>query len=1183
LTLREAINAANTDAGAETITFNPTVFASPGPYTINLGSALPNLSAPTPPLLSAGDMTISGPGAKVLTVKRNTGGNYTIFTIAAGNNNVTLDGLTISNGNAGAGSGGGIFNNSTGIVTVSNSTISGNIAGADGGGILNALAGTLNITNSTISGNSAAHGGALSILNAATVNVTNSTISGNLATLDGGGVYNTNGTTVITASTVTNNRADNDTNGSGTGGGVFRGSGTVTLQNTIVAGNFNDASPSTTADDISGTMAPSSSFNLIGNGGAGGLIDFSTDPTPAHQNQVGVANAGLNPLADNGGPTMTHSLQCTSPAIDKGSAFGLTNDQRGGTRPLDFADAIFPNAAGGDGSDIGALETQAGGGCVPTAQSPNPQPTTNEDAPVTVQLKAVYSQNVQMTFSISQSPANGVLGPIQNTSCSFINLSTTCTADVQYTPNPDYFGSDTFKFTASTNPGGLTSDPADVNVTINSVNDPPSFFLGPTQNILEDAGPQSVANFANTISVGPANETGQTYQFILQTNTNPGLFSAAPALDTAGTLTYTAAANANGSATITFVMQDSGGGTDTSVPRTFTINVGAVNDPPTFTKGPNVSVNENAPAQTIANWATAISPGPANESAQTVTFKVTNLTNPGLFSFGPLLNANGTLNFTPTPNTSGSCDVTIELKDSGGTANGGSDTSESQTFTITVKDGGALQFSSATYSVGESGGSAAITITRTGGTAGTTTVQFATSNGTATTVSDYTAVSQTVTFNDGEASKTVNIPITNDLLNEPNETVNLTLSGVTGSGVLGAPTTAVLTINDDDPVGGYIKFSAANYSVAEGGVATITVQRTGTLTQAVTIDYATSDSSTGPQSSCAPTPGNTLASSRCDFSSAFGTITFGAGDGADKTFTVLIDQDSYVEGPESLSLTLSNPTGGAGLVIPSTSTLTINDDVSEPGTNLVDDTSTFVEQLYRDFLNRASDPAGKAFWVDNIDRCNDPARRLPGLTQAQCIEVQRINTAAAFFLSIEFQTTGGTAYLTNKAAFGTVPTFQNFETDAQAIGRGYVFGQPGAEAVLEANKVAYFNSFVARSSFAAIYGGLTNAQYVDTLIMNTGVSFTPGERNALLNGLNNATETRATVLRKITEKASFRDAEFNRMFVLMEYFGFLRRDPDAAGFNFWLTKLNQFNGNYIAAEMIKAFISSAEYRHRFGP
>jgi hypothetical protein len=124
---------------------------------------------------------------------------------------------------------------------------------------------------------------------------------------------------------------------------------------------------------------------------------------------------------------------------------------------------------------------------------------------------------------------------------------------------------------------------------------------------------------------------------------------------------------------------------------------------------------------------------------------------------------------------------------------------------------------------------------------------------------------------------------------------------------------------------------------------------------------------------------------------------------------------------------------------------------------------------------------------------------------------------------------------------------------------------------------------VTRSSFTAIYGALTNAQYVDALIANTGVSFTMAERNALVNGLNGATETRATVLRKITENAGFKTAEFNPMFVQMEYLGFLRRDPDTAGFNFWLGKLNAANGDYIGAEMIKAFITSIEYRGRFGP
>ena len=462
-------------------------------------------------------------------------------------------------------------------------------------------------------------------------------------------------------------------------------------------------------------------------------------------------------------------------------------------------------------------------------------------------------------------------------------------------------------------------------------------------------------------------------------------------------------------------------------------------------------------------------------------------------------------------------------------------------------------------------------------------MDFATSNGTATAGSDYTSVSQTLIFNNGETSKTVNIPITDDLMNEPDETVNLTLSNPQGSGDLGTPATAVLTITNDDPAGGYIKFSTADYSVNEAGVATITAQRVGTLTQAVTVDFATTDSSDPAQmGSCAPTAGNTLASSRCDFDSTFGRLSWAAGDGADKTFIVMTTQDNYVEGPETLTLTLSNPRANAAILGLPTATLTINDDVVEPAGNAIDDSSNFVEQLYRDFLNRPSDTAGKAFWVENIEKCNDPAKRPAGMTVAQCKQLYRVRTAGAFFLSIEFQVTGGTAYLTNKVSYGSLPTFTRFEHDALQLGQGYVFGAPGAEALLEANKVSYFNDYVSRTEFMNTYGGVSNQQYVDTLVQNTGVSFTLDEKNQLVNGLNNSTETRATVLRKIVEKPAFGAAEFNSMFVLMEYFGFLRRNPDQTGFNFWLNKLNQFNGDYIAAEMVKAFIESSEYRQRFG-
>jgi hypothetical protein len=132
-------------------------------------------------------------------------------------------------------------------------------------------------------------------------------------------------------------------------------------------------------------------------------------------------------------------------------------------------------------------------------------------------------------------------------------------------------------------------------------------------------------------------------------------------------------------------------------------------------------------------------------------------------------------------------------------------------------------------------------------------------------------------------------------------------------------------------------------------------------------------------------------------------------------------------------------------------------------------------------------------------------------------------------------------------------------------------------------------NFAGRSDFIAIYGGLSNEQYVDALNANSGASLLVPERNALIAGLNDATETRATVLRKLNENAAFTEREFNRAFVLMQYFGYLRRNPndapdaDYTGYEFWLTKLNQFNGNYINAEMVKAFITSIEYRQRFGP
>ena len=164
------------------------------------------------------------------------------------------------------------------------------------------------------------------------------------------------------------------------------------------------------------------------------------------------------------------------------------------------------------------------------------------------------------------------------------------------------------------------------------------------------------------------------------------------------------------------------------------------------------------------------------------------------------------------------------------------------------------------------------------------------------------------------------------------------------------------------------------------------------------------------------------------------------------------------------------------------------------------------------------------------------------------------------------------------------PRYREFVRDSQDISHGVIVGNTGYEQVLEANTVDFINRFVARAEFISNYPtSLSSAQYVDKLVAQSGITITSAQRDFLVTGLNNGTETRATVLRRVAEFAPFVAAETNRAFVLMQYFGYLRRFPDDGGFDFWLGKLNQFNGDYKGAEMVKAFITSSEYRVRFGP
>jgi uncharacterized protein DUF4214 len=270
--------------------------------------------------------------------------------------------------------------------------------------------------------------------------------------------------------------------------------------------------------------------------------------------------------------------------------------------------------------------------------------------------------------------------------------------------------------------------------------------------------------------------------------------------------------------------------------------------------------------------------------------------------------------------------------------------------------------------------------------------------------------------------------------------------------------------------------------------------------------------------------------------------------------------------------------------------------------NPIDCADFFVRQQYQDFLNREPDAPGLAHWVGEIKACDDPSRRQPGESLAACTERQRVNTSAAFFLSPEFQYTGYFVYRLYKGSLiqngaGRFPTYAEFVKDVRQVAAGIIQNNQLSAAAIEANKKTFAEDFIKRAEFRALYDPLSNFDYVERLFQTTGINVSAREKQVLVAGLNNQTETRASVLQKVVDGVvviaegnqqfttaygqAFYQKEFNPAFVLMEYFGYLQRDPDAPGYQHWLDKLNLY-GNYQDAEMVKSFITSPEYRARFG-
>jgi uncharacterized delta-60 repeat protein len=494
-----------------------------------------------------------------------------------------------------------------------------------------------------------------------------------------------------------------------------------------------------------------------------------------------------------------------------------------------------------------------------------------------------------------------------------------------------------------------------------------------------------------------------------------------------------------------------------------------------------------------------------------------------------------------------------------------------------------------TVTEGDSGTKFAnFTVTRTGPIDRAVTFTARTVDGTANSVEDFSPLNSFFQISASSAltaSTTVSVTVYGDTIIEPDKSFSLLLTSPQNATISRAQ--GLGTIKDNDTTTGppTVQFGAREFRASEGaGVATLTVTRSGDASAPTNISYSTALWTGVPPAGSAW--------DRNDYTFTSGTLRFAAGE-TSKNIQIFLADDALVEGDEFFAVQLSGPTGGSSLGAPSSGAVRIIDNDTAPSSvNPLDDTAFFVRQHYRDFLGRDPDPSGLQFWTQEIEQCG---------ADAQCREVKRINVSAAFFLSIEFQQTGYFDYLLNKAAFNTGErlSFSSYTFDTQQLGRDVVVGVEGWEQQLSSNKQALVDAFVTRSNFLGTYPqAMTPGQFVDALNANTGDplnptaggSLTAAERDQLVGDLTSGAKTRAQVLRAVAENAEFRRRQLSKAFVLMQYFGYLRRAPNAApepsldfsGYNFWLGKLNEFGGNYIDAEMVKAFITSTEYRRRFG-
>lgn len=480
-----------------------------------------------------------------------------------------------------------------------------------------------------------------------------------------------------------------------------------------------------------------------------------------------------------------------------------------------------------------------------------------------------------------------------------------------------------------------------------------------------------------------------------------------------------------------------------------------------------------------------------------------------------------------------------------------------------------ISLSSSNFSVNESAGQLVIGVNRVCDRVRESKVDFFTRSSSATAGSDFTAKSGRVDFADGETSKTITLQITNDAFSEPLESFNLFLTDPGGSSMLVTPSAALISISDDDngnpppppgptpspsatpspsPEHCAISLGASSFSVSEGaGQLSVPVNRVCDRVRESKVDFFTR---------------NGTASDRSDFTFAAGRVFFAEGE-TSKSITLLITDDTILEGNETFTLSLTDAGGSAALVMPGSAVINIvENDVSQPTSNPLDNAQMFVRQHYSDFLNRTPDDGGLDYWTHRITEC---------ATDDRCIRERRIGVSAAFFIENEFQETGNYVYRLYRSSLGRRPNYEEFMGDRGRLVEGND---------LSAGKVLLSDDWVRRPEFEDRFPlSLSAFEFVNRLMDTASLVPYTAERERLVIEMLSG-KSRAQLVRNVVEFAEFKQREHNPAFVLMQYFGYLRRDPDQGGYDFWLNVLNNREPNNYRG-MVCAFLTSGEMQERF--